>query len=318
MKRLTIKDISQMLDVNPSTVSRALRDKEGISAELKKKIKDLAEELHYTPNDLAANLRSKKSKLIGIIVPQIGMFFMPDVLRGILEVLNVHGYRSLILCSEDDMEKEKENIKICANSYVEGLLIALSKDTLHTDHLRVMDDLEIPVVLFDKSIHPNSYNEVVYDNVASSAHCAKYILEKGCIEILTVYGNPGLEITRIRQQSFEEELNGRAHVHVLYASSTKEAETLVGAFLQEKKTNVDAIYCMSDEVLLGAHAAWCECEPKPQVQWISMSDGNLPTYLNKEIHFVVHDGRLMGQRAAEIVLQKLKEEVPGKVIREML
>ena len=75
MKRATIKDIAKALDVNPSTVSRALSDHPDISAAVKRAVKEMAAQLHYHPNHLAINLRKRRSRLIGLIIPEISMFF---------------------------------------------------------------------------------------------------------------------------------------------------------------------------------------------------------------------------------------------------
>ncbi|MCK6692915.1 MAG: LacI family transcriptional regulator, partial [Thermoanaerobaculia bacterium] len=83
MGKITIKDLAQQLGVNPSTISRALKDHPDISPALRKQVKQLAEALHYRPNPLAVHLRRRKSNLVGLVVPNITMFFYPYLIEGI-------------------------------------------------------------------------------------------------------------------------------------------------------------------------------------------------------------------------------------------
>lgn len=75
MARISIKDIAQKLNINPATVSKALRNKADVSEVLKTKIKLLADKMGYKPNAAAIFLKSGKSKTIGLIIPEISTFF---------------------------------------------------------------------------------------------------------------------------------------------------------------------------------------------------------------------------------------------------
>ena len=86
MSRITIKDIAKLLQVNPSTVSRALKDHPDIGDAMTKKVKQVAKDLGYRPNYQAINFRQKKSQLVGLIIPEMGMFFFPDVVKAIEEI----------------------------------------------------------------------------------------------------------------------------------------------------------------------------------------------------------------------------------------
>ena len=85
MSRITIKDIANKLNINASTVSRALRNHPDVSGQLKTTIKTLAHELVYRPNHMAVHLRSGKSLTIGLIIPEISMFFFPSIIKAVEE-----------------------------------------------------------------------------------------------------------------------------------------------------------------------------------------------------------------------------------------
>ena len=92
MKRVTIKDLADMLNISISTVSRALKDHPDISSAVKLKVKEAAETFNYIPNDFAINFRKKSSKVIGLIIPEMSMFFIPSIIKGISSVLHKEGY----------------------------------------------------------------------------------------------------------------------------------------------------------------------------------------------------------------------------------
>ena len=115
MKRITIKDLAEMLNISVSTVSRALSNHPDISDAVKVRVKEAAETFNYVPNDFAINFRKKSSKVIGLIIPKMSMFFIPSIIEGISAKFNKEGYQFFILSSEESLEIEKENLQTCAN-----------------------------------------------------------------------------------------------------------------------------------------------------------------------------------------------------------
>jgi LacI family transcriptional regulator len=135
LKRATIKDISKIAGVNPSTVSRALNNHPDISNELKKAIKQIAENLNYIPNKIASNFRNKSNKTLALIIPEINMFFFPSVINGISKVAKSNGYQLIVLQSNENEETEIENIKTCIDNRVSGIMISLSRNTESMMHI---------------------------------------------------------------------------------------------------------------------------------------------------------------------------------------
>ena len=95
-RQITIKDIARELGISASTVSRALKDHPDISVETKKAVKELAEKENYIPNALALSLRSQKSNVIGVIIPEIVHFFFSSVISGIEEIAENAGYSAFV------------------------------------------------------------------------------------------------------------------------------------------------------------------------------------------------------------------------------
>ena len=101
MKKVTIQDIAEKLNISFSTVARALNDHPAISPATKERVREAADKLHYRPNKLASSLRSGRSHVIGVIVPSLHVSFFSSVVHGIDNVMNQHHYSILLYQSNE-------------------------------------------------------------------------------------------------------------------------------------------------------------------------------------------------------------------------
>ena len=307
MKRITIKDLADLLQISTSTVSRALSNHPDISDAVKKRVKEAAETFNYIPNDFAINFRKKSSKVIGLIIPKMSMFFIPSIIEGISAKFNKEGYQFFILSSEESLEIEKENLQTCANSRVDGVLISLTSKTQDFAHFKKLDDLGIPVVLFDKSLSEQKYDQVVFNNEKDAEECAKKLVHYQCKNILAIFGDKDLEITEKRRKSFENYLNNYSEINYksIFCDSAEMVKEKLEIILEYEK--FDGIFAMSDETLAGLNYALKirGLSAKPY-RIIAISEGIFPKYLNPHYEFIKNDGIKMGMMAASILLEKIK------------
>lgn len=313
MKRVTIKDIAALAGVNISTVSRALKDHPDIGQTLRDKIKYLAHELNYHPNMMAVQLRRQKSRTIGLIIPDTNTFFIPSVIKGISNTVKQHGYRLLVLQSGESFEQEVENVHICNEYGVEGLLISLTNKTEHLEHLDAIQEMGIPVVLVDKILENTHFDSVTIDDIEATNTCLDYLLQTGCKRILGVFGNPKMNISLKRLNGFntkiqENEVKGVEARHA-FADDTFAAWKAVEDLFQGFKP--DGIFAMSDEIIAGVIPALKNLGVKipEDCAVIGISDGYLPRILDPEVTFLHHDGFNLGKMAAEQLFFRLNQTV---------
>ncbi len=307
MKRITIKDLADLLQISTSTVSRALSNHPDISEAVKRRVKEAAETFNYVPNDFAINFRKKSSKVIGLIIPKMSMFFIPSILEGISAILNKEGYHFFILSSEESIEIEKENLQTCANSRVDGVLISLTSQTHDFSHFKKLDDLEIPIVLFDKSLSEQKYDQIVFNNEKDAEECAKQLIDSHCKNILAIFGNKDLEITERRRSSFEKYLSNFSDVNYksIFCNSAEIVKEKLEIILEYEK--FDGIFAMSDETLAGLnYALKVKGLSAKSYKVMSISEGIFPKYLNPHFQFQKNDGIKMGMMAANVLLDKIK------------
>ena len=120
---VTIKDIAAKVGVSVVTVSRALNDKPDISKETKKFILKIAKELNYTPNSLARGLVTRRTKTVGILIPNNLDLFYASVFQGIGDECLKRGYSNILCNTHDDSNKELEYIRLMREKRVDGMLI---------------------------------------------------------------------------------------------------------------------------------------------------------------------------------------------------
>lgn len=152
-RKVTLKQIAKELDISISTVSKSLRDSHEISEETRLKVKAFAKLYNYKPNNIALSLKNKKTKTIGIIIPEIVHHFFATVISGIEHVANEFGYNVIVTLSDESFDKEVINLEMLASGSTDGFIMSLSKETqLKKDfhHLEEVINQGMPVVLFDR------------------------------------------------------------------------------------------------------------------------------------------------------------------------
>jgi LacI family transcriptional regulator len=312
LKRATIKDIALKAGVNISTVSRALSDHPDVGADLRSKIKRLAEELNYHPNMMAVQLRKRKSNIIGLIIPETYMFFFPSVIKGISDVVQEFGYRLLVLQSGEKLEREIENVRICYENGVDGLLMTLTNKTKELHHLDELKEVDVPIVLLDKVLDDSGFDEVVIDDIKAAETCTEYLINTGCKHILGLFGNPNLMITSKRMEGFFNIIQAHEAQGVKgiakFVDDTFSTWRCVDEYFETEQP--DGIFAMSDEIIAGVIASLKKMKvPIPEeCAVLGISDGYLPQILDPQVSYLHHDGYTLGKMAAQHLIKRINNK----------
>ncbi|MBK6827172.1 MAG: LacI family DNA-binding transcriptional regulator [Chitinophagaceae bacterium] len=163
--------ISEQLNLSISTISRALKDHPDISENTRRKVKELAALMEYEPNALAVNLRTSKSKVIGLIVPSFFNTFNESLIAAAENEARKSGYSLMVLQSGDDPIREADNLKLCKNYRVDGVLISVVTDSYSMETFRRYRDMGLPLIFFDRVPDGDEFDTVCMadDEVATLA-----------------------------------------------------------------------------------------------------------------------------------------------------
>ncbi len=312
MNKITIKDIAKMLSLSNSTISRALADHPDISDSTKKRVKEVAEKFNYLPNLHARFFRKKNTKLIALIIPEFNRFFLPDLIAGIQHVIDAEKYSLIIFQSRNNVETEAEIIKYCLSWVVEGVLIALTDNTTKLDHLKILLDSNIPVVILDKVIHTTDFSTVTIDDKMAAYNATKAILNKGKKNILGVFAHENLSITKERIEGFNLALSdwgiqpsdqNQIVINHLNELNTKLAE-------KTNHNNFDGLFFMTDELLVNSFSYFMKMGMAipEKLSIVAISDGSAPYFVYPNISHIFHSGFQIGKVACELLFEKLKDE----------
>ncbi len=201
-KRTTIYDIAKKLNINASSVSRALSNNNNVSEKTKKLILRTAEEMNYKQNSLASNLRKGANQTIGVIVPRINQNFFSNVIAGLEEVTNQKGY-SLIICqSNESYTREVECVNTLINQHVSGIIISVSADFHDDRHLKNIIEQGIKLLQFDRVADNLETFKVINDNEQASMEAVNHLIDQGYKRIALLEGPQNLNIFKQRRNGY--------------------------------------------------------------------------------------------------------------------
>ena len=297
----TLKKISHILDLSISTVSRALKDHPDISDKTKRKVLDLASTLDYEPNTYAVNLRTNNSRVFTLMVPSVTYYFYDSFISSIEEECRKNGYSLMILQSGDDTETELTNIKLCRHNRVSGVFACITPGTSDIQPFLKLDDLDIPVIFFDKVPAFEACNKVCFADTQAAKIAAEAILMKKKKKVLGLFGNTNLSITKKRLEAFTGAFqlqNIKTKLITDFALSHDEAREKILHHLTAKN-KFDTVFCMSDEILTGTMKAIQELglQIPAGIAVISISNGIIPRLYYPEITYVETSGYKLGKLA---------------------
>lgn len=307
---VTLKKISEVLNISISTVSRALKNHPDISGATKQKVIELAAVLDYEPNANAINLRRQNSMVFGLMLPSVSNSFYDSFMSAVEEKCRTSGYSLIIMQSADNPWIEQNILKIYRQNRVSGCFACLSPGNTDLSNFKKLDDLSIPVVFFDKVPDKASYNQVCIDNEAAAIEVAKVLIQKGKKNILSIFGNENFALSRIRRQAFIECFKKEPNIKLLNANASNSADAAVIAqhyFSAAEKP--DAVFCMSDEILTGVMKTVQQLKiAYPEdVGIITMSDGYYPKLYYPEITYIETSGYKLGALAYNVMMQSMND-----------
>lgn len=205
MKRISQREIANLLGVNVSTVSRALRGLEGVSQELRQEILAIAKDKGYRPNPFAVSLRYDTTRTIGIVVPDISFNHFAHIVKRIEAEARKEGYMCIITDSDDKYETEKSCLDLLVNMHVEGIIICPSQETNDFSHILKVKKTHIPIVLFDRDADID-ISSVVINDADSARQVTETLINGGAKRIAFLGGPNKLKQTTERKHGYLDTL----------------------------------------------------------------------------------------------------------------
>lgn len=200
----TVKDVAKLAGVSTATVSRVINDDPRISEKTRKKVITCIDELDYKINNIARSLKTSRTYTIGFICPEISNNFFMSVAKGVEDEFKKLGYSVIICNANENIEEEKERIKLLSEKCVDGIiLIPSTNEGMHFNQLK---DINIPVVLVDRIVDNFAADAVLVDNVNGCYSAIEYLINNGKRRIGYIGGDIRLTTAREREEGYRRAL----------------------------------------------------------------------------------------------------------------
>lgn len=316
MKRLTIKDIAKQLNVSISTVSKALNDSYEISVKTKEKIQKFAKENNYQPNVTAVNLKNKKTKTIGILIPNMLNYFLAQVFKGIERVATEQGYKIISCISNESFDKEVETIKMLSNGSIDGLILSLAEETLVNRKYKHFTDTihrGIPMVMFDRVAQDVPCDKVITNDFEATVNTVKHLYDSGCKNIAFISTMSHLKIGERRYLGYVKgledlgiALNKNIVVNIVEEDYKKYEELLTPIIHNHP---IDCVITTDESSAVAAMKAAIKKGYRIPEDFsvVSFSNGILARHSSPKMTTVSQHGEIMGATAAELLINRLEQ-----------
>ncbi|MCD0468438.1 LacI family DNA-binding transcriptional regulator [Flavobacterium sp. JAS] len=312
--KATLKQIAKELGVSVSTVSKALNDSPEISEQTKVKIKEYAKLKNYKPNVIGLNLKNRKTKTIGVIIPNILNSFFAKVFSGIEKVADKKGYNVITCISNESLEKEIHTLEMLSNGTIDGFILSVSEEAQKLQdysHFSAIINDGTPIVMFDRIADEVECDKVVVDDFDSALNSTQHLIDLGCKNIALISSVDNLSVGKLRADGYLKALaDNNIPVNekiILRTDSEEDMKSKIDAIFDNK---IDAIFALDENDSVAALRVSLKKGYKvpEDISIIGFADGILASRrLSPSLTTVSQHGIEIGEVAARQLIKRLEE-----------
>ncbi len=308
----TQTDIANKLKVSRVTISKALRDHPDISPEMKRRVKEAAEEFGYTPNLIAKNLTTKKTLTIGIVVPDLENSFFSYAVDSIIDAASEHHYHTILTVSRENEQNEKSNIQSLIGMRVDGLLVCVSQRTSDPHVFEEVKKKNIPFVFFDRQLEGIGFKSITFNDKIGAIDALDQIIKNGYSRIAHFAGYMNVSIGQKRCEGYRNALenNGLKVDPAWILEAGFEIQDGYNSFMKlyQTKKIPEIIFAVNDRVALGAYKAIQEVGmaiPK-DIGIMGFGFNETAQMFSPTLSIIHQDPRKLGTAALNVLIEEIQ------------
>ena len=314
--KATLKQIAKELNVSVSTVSKALNDSPEISEQTKIKIKEYAKLKNYKPNVIGLNLKNRKTKTIGVIIPNILNSFFAKVFSGIEKVADKKGYNVIMCISNESLEKEAHTLEMLSNGTIDGFILSISEEAQKAheyNHFKEIINDGTPIVMFDRTTDEVECDKVIVDDFDSALNSTQHLIDLGCKNIALLSSVDNLSVGKLRAEGYLQALkNNNISVNnkiILRTDSEEGLNENIEAIFDNNV--IDGIFALDENdsvaaLKMGVKKGYSIPE---NLSIIGFADGILASRrLSPSLTTVSQHGIEIGEVAAKLLIDRLESK----------
>lgn len=320
----TIKEIAKASGVSVATVSNIMNNKGGVGAQTKARVEKVIEEMNYTPNYVAKNLKTKNTRSIGVIAEDMTVFALPDIIDGITEYCEKDDYQILLVnlrlykkfsdtYYQNDNHKEivHKEIKKLLSKQVEGIIYVAAHERFNDV---IPDNLPIPVVVAYSFSNRPEVPSIVVNDMEGAVKLMRYVISCGHKKIGVIAGKKDSMHTQARLEGYQRALFEGNVLYdlnlIVYGDWERESGYRNTDILIDK--GVTAIFCMNDIMAGGTYDRLEELNLKvgEDIAVVGFDNREMAGFENPPLTTMglpLHD---IGYCSSEVIIRLLSKEKP--------
>ncbi len=312
MRNINIKELAQQLNLSVSTVSKALNDSYEISGETKRRVLETAERLNYVPNPYASSLRGRKSKNIGVVIPEVADSFFSLAINGIESVAKEKGYHVLICLTHESFENEKNILKEFQGGRVDGVLMSVSRETSQSDHIRDLISNGLPFVFFDRVCEDVDAAKITTDDFESGYKAAEHLIQQGCDKIAFLGISKSLSISNKRLDGYLKALHDHdikaENKHIILCTNDAAQNDLLIKELMQQSNRPNGLIATVEKLTTSVYrtCAVLDLNIPDDLKFVCFSNLETASILNPSLTTITQPAFEMGKTAAALLFKTLE------------
>jgi LacI family transcriptional regulator len=310
-----MKDIARDLGVSLMTVSKALRSHSDISEETKRRVLKRARELNYRPNWIARSLVTRRTYMVGLIIPDLMHSFFAEVAKGIARKFEPLGYQIVISNSEENPDAELREIQVLLDRSVDGIIIAAAQPNVREELFKTLQSHQIPYVLIDRLPAGFEGHFVGVKDEEIGLMATEHLIEQGCRRIGHLRG-PGNSTGIGRLKGYRRALAKHqleAPADYVVSGQHQDSTGYEGMRkLLSASPRPDSVFCYNDPVAAGAIKAILEAGLKVPSDIAVIGAGNVhySDLLRVPLSTIDQSSSLIGETAANLLVESIEAKTP--------
>ena len=312
----TIKDVANLAGVSIATVSRVLNNLGVVNPETERKVLNAVSMLHYQRNAVARSLKLKKTRTIGVIVPEISNTFFAEIVEQLEKVLGPLGYALLLCSSENSIAEEKRKLQLLLERNVDALLVIPTSDV--GSHFLEINFDHVPLVMLDRKIEGISCDVVLTDNRKGAYAVTSALIREGRTRIGFLGGDVHVHTSQERLHGFLDAMKDHSLTvdagFILLGGMTQKAGYALMQKALAKGDCPTSFFVVNDMVHIGATSYLMSQAPKEIRSTIAFATFDYLYYapLLQFCHYaVVQPIVQMGERAADLLIRRMEGDLSG-------
>lgn len=317
--KCNLSDVAKKAGVSIVTASRVINNVKTVRESSRMKVLKAMEELDYTPNVAARALASGKTRIIGLILPELNDPFLMEVVRAVEKEVSKRDYFLAISLSHDSKGNKTNSDYLFQKDRVDGILMLTP--LFENEQVEYLTKKKLPFVIMDNQIYPFVHPSIVVDNFQGGYEAGRYLYLAGCEKIAHIGGPENNLAANERYKGFKKALEEVAVTPYLVGRGDFEVSTgyhIVEQWLKEGKLP-DAVFAADDHIALGVVDALRlnGLEVPKDISIIGFDDHPFTSQLHPYLTTFKQPAQEIGVKGVELLFEVMEGKHKMNVIQKL-